>query len=308
MNHTEFNKKQIIKYLVFTFVIAWIIQAIVGYLAAKAYLTVYQLIVMLMMIVPLTGVLFCRGSLKGMGWKPRFKGNVKLILIAWFAPAVLTTVGAALYFLIFPGHFDLSGSFLLDTVGEDALKQLEEQGLNYQLYLLITVIGCLTYAPLLNMFSAVGEEAGWRGFLYLQLKARFSKRTAWLIGGVIWGAWHWPLIWLIGYEYGVEYFGFPVLGMLVFLFFTVSLGIISDWLYEKSKCIWVPSIFHGSINAAATIPLAFAGANSASTRLLGPVPNGLIAGLPIIIFAVILLIKAEDKESEKEKNDETETV
>ena len=75
------------------------------------------------------------------------------------------------------------------------------------------------------MIAALGEEIGWRGFLYPQLEAGVGRRKGWILGGIIWGAWHWPLIWLIGYEYGaaagnsVGYAGFPVTGMLLFLLF-----------------------------------------------------------------------------------------
>ena len=57
------------------------------------------------------------------------------------------------------------------AAGPELPDQLEAQGLTYPLYVLISVVSCLTYAPLGNMVPAVGEEVGWRGFLYPQLKA-----------------------------------------------------------------------------------------------------------------------------------------
>ncbi|MBQ5562129.1 MAG: CPBP family intramembrane metalloprotease, partial [Clostridia bacterium] len=83
----------------------------------------------------------------------------------------------------------------------------------------------------------------------------------------------------------------PIVGMIAFCVITVALGIMCDWLYEKSQCIWLPSIFHGAFNAAATIPLCITIANTGSMRLLGSAPNGLLAGLPIIAFAVILFVR-----------------
>lgn len=182
----------------------------------------------IMMFAPLLGVLLSGQSLTGMGWKPCLKGKSKSLLAAWFLPALLTATGAALYFAVFPGHFDISGDALAAAAGTKALEQLQSQGLTYPMYILNSVIGCLTYAPLVNMLLAVGEEAGWRGFLYPQLKAKFGKRPGWLIGGVIWGMWHWPLIWLIGYEYGMDYAGFPIVGMLIFCIFTTAAGVLCD--------------------------------------------------------------------------------
>ncbi len=230
MQEEIFNKKQTFRYLIWTFGIAYLIQAAVAVMYANGLTIAYQLVMMAMMFVPLLGTLLSGYKLRNIGWRPRFRGNLKPILIAWLSPVVLTAIGAAVYFLLFPSHLDLSGNSLSSIAGVDAVAQLEAQGISYPIYILITVASSVTYAPAINIFLAVGEEAGWRGFLYPQLKAKFSKRTAWIIGGVIWGMWHWPLIGLIGYEYGSDYFGFPALGMLAFCVITVALGIISDWL------------------------------------------------------------------------------
>ena len=292
MNHVSFDKKATIKYLVWTFLITWIIQVIVAVLYRNGLAAFGQLLMSIMMFVPLLGVLLSGQTLSGMGWKPRLKGKIKLLLAAWLLPALLTAIGAVLYFAVFPGYFDLSGDYLVSVAGAEVLEQLEAQGLTYPLYVLISVVSCLTYAPLVNMVLAAGEEAGWRGFLYPQLKAKFGKVKGLLLGGVIWGMWHWPLMWLIGYEYGTDYVGFPVVGMLLFCVFTTAAGILCDWLYEKTGCIWLPSIFHGAVNAAGTVPLAICAANTGSAILLGPAPIGLLAGLPLCICAAVLLFRA----------------
>ena len=259
-----------------------------------------QLAVAAMMFVPALGALLCGARLRDMGWKPGIRRNLRVLLIAWFAPAILTALGAALYFLVFPKHFDLTGEYLTAVMGDQALEQLQSQGLSYSRYVLITGIGGVTYAPLMNMFVALGEEIGWRGFLYPQLKAGFGRRKGWLLGGAIWGAWHWPLIGLIGYEYGaaagnpVGYAGFPVTGMLLFCVVTVGLGVLHDWLYERSGSIWLPALFHGAYNAAATMPLSLCLANTGSARLLGPASNGLLSALPILAVAALLLARGRE--------------
>lgn len=285
------------RYLLWTFGIAWLMQAVVAFLYRGGLSVIgrmmAQMLMALMMFVPMLGVLLSGNRLAGMGWKPHIKGRLKPLLMAWFFPAILTALGAAIYFAVFPGHFDVSGAYLISIGGEAALSQLEAQGISYAQYILISVVSCLTYAPFINMIPAVGEEAGWRGFLYPQLKSKYGKKKGRLIGGVIWGIWHWPLMALIGYEYGTDYIGFPIVGMLLFCIFTIAAGIACDWLYEKSGLIWAPAIFHGAINAAATVPGAVCLANTGSLILLGPAPIGVLAGIPLMLFAGILFYKSE---------------
>ena len=297
MNNAAYNKARVIKYLVWTFVIAYAVQAGAAYLYNNVNTTVGQLVIAAMMFVPTLGALLAGVKLNGMGWKPRIRKNIKTVLLAWFGPALLTALGAGLYFLFFPGHFDLGGDYVALGAGKEILAQMQEKGLTYPTYVLITAVCAVTYAPLLNTFVALGEEIGWRGFLYPQLKARFGQRKGPVLGGVIWGAWHWPLIWLIGYEYGAAagnpkgYLGFPVVGMLLFCVVTVGWGVLHDWVYEKSGSIWLPSLLHGAINAAAALPLSVCLTNTGSARLLGPAPMGVLAGLPFLILAAVLLLR-----------------
>ena len=44
------------------------------------------------------------------------------------------------------------------------------------MYLAITAIQAVTYAPLVNMFLALGEEVGWRGAMDFYGKLQVSGR------------------------------------------------------------------------------------------------------------------------------------
>lgn len=295
MNDIEFSRTRIVSYLIWVFALAYILQVGASLIYNSGNKTLGQLVIMVMMFVPMLSVSLSGGKLSGMGWKLRIRKNTWLIICSWLSPIALTAIGAGLYFLIFPEHFTMSGEYLTAIGGVEMIKQMEEQGISYSMYVFASIIGSVVYAPLVNAFLALGEEAGWRGFLYPQLKAKFGRKRGWLLGGVIWGMWHWPLIGLIGYEYGaivgnhVGYVGYPVVGMLLFCVVAIGWGILHDWLYEKSGSIWLPAIFHGAINAAATIPLLVCIINTSSARLLGPAPMGVIAGLPFLTIAIILL-------------------
>jgi membrane protease YdiL (CAAX protease family) len=53
--------------------------------------------------------------------------------------------------------------------------------------------------PLLGLLMGFGEEYGWRGYLQSEL-IKIGKRRGVLLLGLIWGAWHYPVIWM-GHNY-----------------------------------------------------------------------------------------------------------
>ena len=94
-------------------------------------------------------------------------------------------------------------------------------------------------------------------------------------------------------EYGKDYLGFPVVGMILFCAVTVALGILCDYVYQKSECIWYPAILHGAFNAAATIPLTVTLTGLDKYRILGAAPNGLIAGIPLFALAAFIYVRSK---------------
>lgn len=287
----SWDGKRFVKYIIGSFGIAWVLQVIASMMSWKGNQIAFTLILAVSMYAPFVGTLIAGIPLRGMGWKPKFKGNMKHILLAWFVPVIFTALGAVLYFVIFPNRLDFTGEYLRAAGGEAAIEQLAAAGITPKMYLLIGLIQCLTYAPLVNMFAALGEEVGWRGAMQPMLNDRFGKRVGRIIGGVIWGAWHWPVMTLAGYEYGLNYWGYPILGMVAFCLFTIAAGALEDALYERSKSIWIPSLMHGSINAIATVPMMVGGSAYMDQMILGPIPMGLISGIPLLVIALVVLVK-----------------
>lgn len=280
------KKRSFFFYLLWAFGLAWLLQIAAGISYRKGYAASYTIILALSMFTPMLAVLLAGGKLKGMGWKPRLKGKIRWILAAWFVPALLGSLGAALYFLLVPEALDLQFTALYAALGEAGLAQMEQSGLSIPLYVALNFIVALSYAPWINMFFAIGEEAGWRGMLYPQLKAHFGKTRGRILGGIIWGVWHWPIMLLAGYEYGSSYWGAPVTGPLLFCLITVAMGILLDALYEKTSCIWIPALCHGAINAFAGVPTLILNPAYSNQLLLGPLMIGLVGGLPLILLAV----------------------
>jgi uncharacterized protein len=230
----------------------------------------------------LTRVITHEGK-EGIRLRPFLKqGRWVFFLAAWFLPPLLILAGASLFFLIFPAYFDA------DLTGLKA--QMESLGalpkVNPWLIVALQTVQAMLLSPLLNAIPTFGEEFGWRGYLQPKLMP-FGERKAVLLVGVIWGVWHWPVI-LMGYNYGLDYFGAPFLGPLAMVWFTLSLSVIFGWLTVKAGSVWPAVIAHGAVNGIAAIGLLFAVGNP--DPLLGPTPVGIIGGLGLTLTAILLLI------------------
>lgn len=296
----KMDKKKIIKFVVITYIIAWAIEIPVSLYSVKnpgmVGNSVFRIGMVIAMYVPILIAFILNKTLKGMGWKPKLKGNIRWIFWAILVPAVVVILGAVLFYVLYPDLFDSTASSYLRKQGEDLgvdmIGQLESQGITPRLYAGITLISSVTYGGFINMFVAVGEEAGWRGFLYTELRKGFGRVSTWIIGGVIWAAFHFPVMIIGGYEYGTDYLGAPVLGLIVFSINCIANGLLHEIIYDKTKCIWFPALLHGGLNAVANAPLLFWNMNAeekaSKLMILGPAVNGIIGMIPMVIFAVIM--------------------
>lgn len=282
---------KITKYLLFTFITSWAIQ-IIGCrdynLESNAGMMSFSQAVSLCMFMPMLGALFARANIRDMGWKPNFEKNLKPILFAWLMPTVFQLAGAACYFIVFPKDLDTSGEILRE-IDPSAFAEFEESGSSYGVYIAKEIFYSLTsFYTCLSVLMGLGEEIGWRGFLFPELKKSLGRTKGVLLGGVIHGAWHFPLMLLVGYEYGKDYIGAPLLGLFAFCIFTVTTGIISDYLYERSRSIWLPALFHGAVNSTIS-PYLLRGNEHLERSVLGPLDIGLISVIPMALVAAGIL-------------------
>ena len=192
------DTKKVIKFVVITYLIAWTIQIAVSLYKVNnpgmTGTTVFQMGLAVCMFAPLVAALISKAGFKGMGWKPKFKGNVGWLFFAAYGVIPVVAAGAALFFVIFPNFFDTTGSYYIaatESAGVDIAEELAKAGMSIQTYTLVSM-AALIYAPFINIFTAIGEEAGWRGFLYPELNKKFNRPVVWIIGGSIWAAFHFP--------------------------------------------------------------------------------------------------------------------
>lgn len=133
---------------------------------------------------------------------------------------------------------------------------------------------------LLGLVIAFGEEYGWRGFLQGQLN-RLGKKRGTLLLGLIWGAWHYPIIWM-----GHNYPGRPIAGTIMMTIFCVLLAFVLGHVMLKTGSIWLVSFLHALINQTASYFVGLVYTPSDSIFSFGLGLYGM-ATLAIIVFFLL---------------------
>lgn len=302
--------KKVYLYLLFTFGIAWtlfgVAIAATGALDIAAAGTspfaasaVLATCAGAAMFCPLVGALLTKLALRkteriDLMVRPNIRGNQRFYLAAWLLPAALSVAGAVLFYAVFRDAFDPTlQAYVARTVAqlealgmpaaelETVVAQIDAQ-LAPGMLAAICVFAVLG-APFINMIPAFGEEAGWRGLLYPALAERMGARRAVLVTGLVWGVWHAPMT-IVGHNYGVGYWGYPVTGILAMCVFCVAVSACLAWLTLHARSVWPAALTHGAINAVANLGTLF---YAGSTFLLGPSPAGLLAGVPVVLLAAV---------------------
>ncbi|MEM2214791.1 MAG: CPBP family intramembrane glutamic endopeptidase [Candidatus Nezhaarchaeales archaeon] len=96
----------------------------------------------------------------------------------------------------------------------------------------------------INALFALGEEIGWRGYLYHLLGSRPSIRSI-VVVGALWGLWHASAIAILGYDYPIN----RLLGIALFTMLTIATTFPHLLLVTVSSSIIPAASLHGAINA-----------------------------------------------------------
>jgi membrane protease YdiL (CAAX protease family) len=131
----------------------------------------------------------------------------------------------------------------------------------------------------IGLMAGFGEEYGWRGFLQNELLSLGRMRGVILVG-LVWGIWHLPLIWM-----GFNYPGYPLLGSLLMVIFSMLLGFILSYAMLKTAAIWLVSFLHVLANQAMSFGLVLVFTPKSPVYAFGA---GLF-GLFTLLLVVLLL-------------------
>jgi membrane protease YdiL (CAAX protease family) len=163
----------------------------------------------------------------------------RFLRLAYFLPLIYATPVYLLSWLAIHHAFALK-SFAISMAGVYGLERwpvLETFGVALPLLFTITVIGTCTWT--------LGEELGWRGFLFPRLHERFGFHGACLISGGIWAVWHYPGLLWADYNAGTN----PVFAIACFTVMVVAMAYIMGYLRNRSGSIWPCVLFHATHNS-----------------------------------------------------------
>ncbi|MBR2825006.1 MAG: CPBP family intramembrane metalloprotease [Solobacterium sp.] len=150
--------------------------------------------------------------------------KLKYILLAILFPLVYLLIPYMIYWILFPNNFAYHGVSLL-LILQDILPSM--------------ILGIF-----FNLISAIGEEIGWRGFMFPSFLERMPLKRVLLTTSLIWVLWHMPLLIVGGYMDGAPlWYRVPA-----FLFCILPVGIIVGLLTYQTKSIWPATFLHAAHN------------------------------------------------------------
>lgn len=157
----------------------------------------------------------------------------KAIGLGWLLPPVF---GSVVYGLAWGTGLASFGVPALADVGLSALGPTAR---------FATLLGLtLTLVSALSLFSAAGEEIGWRGYLLTRLIEAEVPRPV-LVSSLVWALWHVPLIVSGQYAAGPN----RILSAATFVATVVGIGFVLAWMRLTTGSVWPAVVLHGVWNA-----------------------------------------------------------
>ena len=279
VNNLESAKKkitiQIFLYVIISFGIMYVTGAFYlkkdGYLVKHNLTEVSNFLYLLGIFSPLIACVILRYS-SGEGFKdgimlPKFTGHFMWYFIAVLAPLFMGLIGCLLVTCSLHAGFSFKNDYSFFVNMLNPAISLD-----------------MVY---FNMFILLGEELGWRAYLYDKLEKFFrskgsrtdnngkhiynnsedavsyekysdenvsgvDKRAVSLsiiIGGTLWGLWHAQLVVVSGLNYGKDYAGYPYVGIILMCISCIFMGAFLQLLRKKTDSVIAPTLAHAVIDS-----------------------------------------------------------
>ena len=159
---------------------------------------------------------------------PKFIGHGKAYLLSIALPLIFGLIACVLVTIV------LGAGFTFKSEGGAFDAVLNNMLMSVRFY----------YAA----FILLGEELGWRAFLYDKLEKHCGLHGSIIIGGIIWGVWHLPPLVCVGLNFGMDAPGFPVTNVVLMCVFCIPAGAMMQLLRKMSDSVIAPLIAHAVID------------------------------------------------------------
>lgn len=197
-------------------------------------------------------------NIGGLGWK---LGKPKYLIFALFLPLLLCFIEYSFVWLSVSDSIDYNFAKELFST-----KKIP--------WVIVNLLG--------NIFFALGEEIGWRGFLVRHLaKLTTFTKTA-ILSGLIWAIWHYPVLIFTNYSKDT-----PVgYALIIFTIGLILNGFIFAWFVIKSGSVWPAVVLHGAGNFFVQSVFDHLTVVSEHTKFLTG-EFGIVGGIVLLIAAFI---------------------
>jgi hypothetical protein len=227
-------------------------------------------------------------SLSELGLRPRF--GIWYLVALWLPAFVaLATLGFSSIFSGVSLDLDLSRQIAeAERTNAPSLASLRALSRLSVPPIAVLLLSALPAGASVNALAALGEELGWRGYLFVAFSgSSFWRRS--LTTGLVWGLWHVPLV-LVGHND----LGDPLTSLAMTLAFCVAWSPLFELVRARSQTVVTSAIMHGTINATG----AFASALTVGGTMLSTSAVGLAGVLGVVVVsAVVLAIDASREDS-----------
>ncbi len=217
------------------------------------------------------------------------------MLVVIFLPWIYKEIGGWLFLAFNPECFD-------------ATIFTQEQGIDASLIAVMPLYSVVN--AMMFSIGGLGEEIGWRGFMMPRLEKKMGIGPAILVGGIIWGVWHYPINYY-GHNFGTGYWGEPWLGFLIFTIFTISMNALLTLAVKKTNSVWSAAFMHAVNNGALAISSAFMNTSELTGFWAESTVQFVIMMGPSLVFGIIAyiwLIKLERQEKAETAKEEIQAA
>lgn len=182
-------------------------------------------------------------------------GRVSDYLRFWLVSLGITALTFGLFTVLGAVSWDLTGNVFLQRLDQQfaasgqRMQDSLPPGMTPQMMLLIFSVGGLTVFNIVpGLITGFGEEFGHRGFMF-PLLYRINPWVGLVGGGLIWYAWHWPLL-LITPQTATYPLWQTALNWIILAIGSICTFVYLAYVYVKSENILVASLAHIVMNNA----------------------------------------------------------